>query len=123
VVVILDHDPDSCAALVRELKALGRGAVVATSPAELVQRLEDTEQQCEIALIDLELGSDERFIDGIDLLVHLAQEHPSIRRVLMSSRRDAPRDPQPGDARGIHAVLAKPWTRASLLRALGPRES
>ncbi|MEO8698947.1 MAG: hypothetical protein ABI867_02855 [Kofleriaceae bacterium] len=119
--MILDRDPDSCSALLRELAALGREAVTADTPGELVRRLRGDEHY-ETAIVDLELGPEDDYLDGVDLLVHLAQEHPGIRRVLMSSHPGAPRAPRTDAVPGVHAVLAKPFTRASLRRALGQRD-
>jgi CheY-like chemotaxis protein len=121
VVAILDRDPVSCSALLRELAALGRDAVVVDTPAELVQRLR-ADVQCEVVLIELEIDPEDGFLDGVDLVVQIARDHPAIRRVLMSSHPDARRHETAGDPRGVHAVLAKPFTRASLVRALGTRE-
>jgi ActR/RegA family two-component response regulator len=116
-VLIVDDSTEVCSALGRQLNRMGLRSCAATTPLEAVGLLEQP-NQIEIALIDLRLGS----ATGLDLLAYLAEQHPAIRRVLMSGQA------QPAQLQlarhaslkySAHQVLAKPWNDDTLARALG----
>jgi CheY-like chemotaxis protein len=115
-VLVVDDSPEICHALRLQLSRLGHRSYTVGTPLEAVDYLEQP-NQVSVALVDLVLcGS-----NGLDVLAYLAEQHPGVRRVLMSGRA------QPGQLElarhslfkfSAHDVLAKPWTDGALTRAI-----
>ncbi len=115
--LILDDDPEIRAILERDLKQLGRRVVSVAAPLDAVRRLHDRSTRFDAALIDLQIGP----ASGIDMLAYLSDDHPTIRRVLMSGQIGSGVLDEVIASGRAHAVLAKPWTRGSLVTALDHR--
>lgn len=117
-VLVVDDSREIGDALRMQLAWLGHAAHAVTTPLEAVHVLEQP-NQVEVAIVDLVLGG----ADGLELLAYLAEQHPHVRRVLMSGH--APPG-QLGGPFGIappralpHEVLGKPWSETTLARAVG----
>jgi len=115
-VLIVDDSAEICQALRTQLGRLGHRAVAVGTPLEAVNFL-DQPNNVAVALVDLVLGS----ATGMDVIAYLAEQHPQVRRVLMSGRAH----PQQLElARhsmfrfSAHEVLSKPWTEESLTKAM-----
>ena len=106
-VLVVDDCPMVQRALVRDLRALGHSAVCASSLASAVSRLNER-QPIRTALIDLFLGHE----SALDLLRHVGERHPLLRRVLMSG--ETARLGLAGASGRADAVLGKPWDRGHL---------
>jgi CheY-like chemotaxis protein len=116
-VLIVDDSREIGDALRLQLGWLGHDAHAVTTPLEAVRVLEGP-NRVSCAIVDLVLGG----ADGLDLIAYLAEQHPHIRRVLMSGHGS------PGQIGittrfrpevGPHEVLGKPWSESTLARALG----
>lgn len=113
-IMVVDASPQARRAVARDLGGSGRRIVAASTLLEVVRQLHDADQRIETALVDTRIGD----ADGLAILAYLADEHPNIRRVLMSDRarvRDYERELSSGRA---HAFLTKPWERECLVAAL-----
>lgn len=108
-VLVIDDSSEVRRALQRDLRALGECAVLAATPLDAVDCLNEA-RNIDTAIVDLRLGH----ADGLEFLCFLAEAHPSIRRVLMSGNI------RPGQLElaivsgRAHAVLEKPWSRKGL---------
>jgi CheY-like chemotaxis protein len=117
-VLIVDDSTEICSALRMQLRRLGHRAFAVGTPLEAVHFLQQP-NNIAVALVDLVLGTS----NGLDVLAYLADQHPKVRRVLMSGRalpsqlELARHTVLPFSA---HEVLPKPWTESSLSRAVGP---
>jgi len=80
-VLIVDDSAEICQALRTQLGRLGHRAVAVGTPLEAVNFLEQPNNVA-VALVDLVLGSS----NGLDVLAYMAEQHPRVRRVLMSGR-------------------------------------
>jgi CheY-like chemotaxis protein len=109
-VLVVDDSQEVCQTLARDLEALGRAAVAATTVAEAKDRLAATEARFYAALVDLMLGES----DGAELLSFLADERPEVRRILMSGHVRASQLDLAVTSGRAHAVLHKPWQRDAL---------
>jgi CheY-like chemotaxis protein len=114
VVLVIDDEHEVRAALERDLNRLGYYVVSVAMPLDAIRCLLDGSTKIEVAFIDLGLGD----TDGLDVIAYLADERPEIRRVVMSGKRmdELEREVSSGQA---HALLKKPWQRASLQAAVG----
>lgn len=112
--VVVDDQPEVSAALARELEALGVRAIRAQSPLEAIEAIEDNAPAIRFVLVDLALGR----ADGTDLLAWVADEHPGVRRVLMSGVLEPKALSDALMRRKVHAILRKPWTRYQLSQTL-----
>jgi CheY-like chemotaxis protein len=101
-------------ALVRDLRCFGWEAACFSTPLDALTFLERPESRIRVALVDHAGPS-----NGRELLSFLADEKPSIRRVLMSESGARARD-DVGLVRA-DAVLSKPWDRDALARTLPER--
>jgi CheY-like chemotaxis protein len=113
-VLVVDDSAKAGQALRGDLSQLGHAAFAVTNPLEALRLLEQP-NRVELAIVDRVLGAS----DGLDLVAYLAEQHPYLRRVLMS-------DPQ-GHAQlasalrqrpqaAPHHLLTKPWTGPALAR-------
>ncbi len=114
-VLVVDDEEVVRSSLARELRALGATAREAGGHADARARLAETGLRIDVAIIDAHLDCD----DGLELLRHIEREHPAMRRVLLSGRL-SPVDLAHAELTGLaQQVIAKPWRRADLSRALG----
>ncbi len=112
-VLVVDTSRSVCHTLEGDLRSLGWWAASATTPLEALTQLDAPPLHIDTVVVDLRLGA----IDGLDLLTFLAESHPALRRVLMSSeQRHWQLDCAIASGRA-HALLDKPWSRESLLKA------
>jgi hypothetical protein len=98
--------------LVRDLRSFGWEAACFSTPLDALTFLERPESRVRVALVD-HAGPG----DGLHLLAFLADEKPSIRRVLMSEVGPSSIDGLAEQERA-DAVLAKPWDRDALARVM-----
>jgi CheY-like chemotaxis protein len=112
--LIVDDSEMILQALERQLAALGHVAAAATTPLEAVQHLLDHEHSIRVAIVDLSLGCS----DGLEFLAYLAEEHPAVRRVLMSGTVRACQLSLAVRRQRAHAALVKPWTQGQLSAAI-----
>lgn len=114
-VLVVDDSREVRHALQRDLRALGECGVLAATPLEAVSCLNET-PHIDTAIVDLRLGH----ADGLDFLCFLAEDHPTVRRVLMSGNI-RPTQLELAIVSGrAHAVLEKPWSRRSLAQVIAP---
>ena len=114
-VLVIDDSSEVRRALQRDLRALGECAVLAATPLDAVDCLDQT-RNIDTAIVDLRLGH----ADGLEFLCFLAEGHPSVRRVLMSGNI-RPSQLELAIVSGrAHAVLEKPWNRKSLAQVIMP---
>jgi CheY-like chemotaxis protein len=113
-VLVVDDSSEVCRALRRDLRALGRRALLAASAPEGLAYLEEGRHRIDTALVDLRLGE----ADGLELLGALSAGRPGLRRVLMSG------DIRPCQlelalvSRRVDGILGKPWSREVLARVI-----
>jgi CheY-like chemotaxis protein len=103
-------------ALTRDLRCFGWEAACVSTPLDALVCLDRADSRVRIALIDHAGRCQAR-----DLLLFLAEERPTIRRVLLSdSARRLPHAFEGLDGLASHAdaVLAKPWDQDSLALSL-----
>lgn len=113
-IMVVDDTPHARHAVSRHLGGLGHQVVAASTLLDIVRHLHDPNLRIEAALVDTRVGDE----NGLAILAHLADAHPSIRRILMSDRarvRDYESELVSGRA---HAFLTKPWERECLVAAL-----
>jgi len=113
-VLVVDDEELIRSALSREMKRLGRAAMVVATAAEAVRAVQDDANGIAIVLVDLGLGES----DGMDVVTYLAAEHPHLRRIVMSGQLFDALDSAVATGTA-HAMLRKPWTQRSLKFALG----
>ena len=116
-VLVMDEDEPSRAAAARDIHALGRVAVFATTALEVMRCLNDRSVDIEAAVIDAGL----EHVNTTGMLAHLADEHPGIRRVLVASDPRAALDEDVSSGRA-HVFLGKPWRHRDFMVALGLSE-
>jgi CheY-like chemotaxis protein len=113
-VLVVDDSVLIRESLTRDIRSAGREPVAFSTSLDALDFLHRPQSLIQVALIDL-IGSS----GGDDLLAFLADEHPSIRRVVMCDR-DAVSDAVLARfAREVGAVLAKPWDPQTLARSIG----
>jgi CheY-like chemotaxis protein len=115
-VLIVDDSPEICQALRAHVGRLGHNAIAVGTPLEVVSLLEGPNAVA-VALVDVMLGAGR----GVEVLAYLAEQHPRVRRVLMSGRahpEQLERARQDQARFSAHKVLAKPWTPESLALAI-----
>jgi CheY-like chemotaxis protein len=112
--LVLDDEPGVRSALGRDLRDLGFTPRLVAAPLDLLRCLDDPALDMAVALVDLCLCQE----DGTNVLTFLSEDHPRIRRTVMSGARfdDLERCVSSGQA---HTLLRKPWSRSDLVRALG----
>lgn len=89
--------------LTRRIGNLGVKVTRASTPIELIHRLEAARGRCVVVFLGTTLGG----CSGVEIASFLATAYPSVRRVLVtmthSSEEVGPPDP-------LHAVLEAPWS-------------
>jgi CheY-like chemotaxis protein len=115
-VLVVDDSREIGDALCFQLDRLGQAAHAVTTPLEALRLLEEP-NQVQVAIVDMVLGG----ANGLDLLAYLSDQHPTIRRVLMSGHVTPGQLDLSGRGHAAmpHEVLAKPWSESTLTRALG----
>jgi two-component system response regulator FlrC len=99
-------------AVVRMLKPSGHLVSVATSGEEALEKL--AEQSFDVVVSDMGMGAG---MNGWELAEAVRHRWPSVR-FLLATGWGAAIDPTDARARGVEAVLAKPYHPADLLQAL-----
>lgn len=94
-VLLVNPRPERMGPVMRALELSGHRVHLACTPLEAVWALEHQAEQLGVAVVSLRLGSDV----ARELLRHLADRHPSIRRVLLTEDdRRRPAAPHYADA-------------------------
>ena len=114
VILVLDDSEQTCRALWRDIRALGRRAIYTVSTNEAVTWLTDPEIFIDTLVVDLFLGSN----DGLEVLAFTAREFPLVRRVLISGQVLVTQLQLACLCGRAHAVIQKPWNRHKLAQAL-----
>jgi CheY-like chemotaxis protein len=99
------------------LRQAGHAVVTAASAEEALERLAD--EPVDLVLSDLGLGSG---MNGWELAEVIREGWPAVR-VVLATGWGSGIDPEAARARGVEAVLAKPYQQADLLRAVAGRGS
>jgi hypothetical protein len=95
----------------RQLGAIGQPSFAVSTREDAVRFLE-APNAVAVAIVDLGLGA-----DAPAVLSYLADQHPKIRRVVITE--GAATKPGTGQGEGLaHATVTSPWTRDSLARAI-----
>lgn len=111
-VLVVDDEPMMTRAVMRMLKPAGHAVSVAGSGEEALERL--AEQTFDVVVSDMGMGLG---MNGWDLADAVNRRWSSVR-FLLATGWGAAIDPAEARARGVEAVLAKPYHPADLLRAL-----
>lgn len=113
-ILIVDDDPATCIAAECDLGVHGWTVVSAASSVEVVRVLHDRSVRFEAALVEACLVR----INSLALLGQLADEHPRIRRLLVSKRAPSRDDESALVSGRAHAFLRKPWGPDMLMDAI-----
>lgn len=112
-ILVVDGTPEARRAVARDL-GQSRKVVGASTLLDIIRHLHDPDLRIEAALVNARVGP----ADGLAILAHLAEAHPTVRRILMSDRARV-RDYELVLVSGAaHAFLTKPWERECLVAAL-----
>jgi diguanylate cyclase (GGDEF)-like protein/PAS domain S-box-containing protein len=111
-ILTVDDEPMMTRAVVRILKPSGHVVSMAASGEEALARL--AEQTFDIVLSDVGMGPG---MNGWELAEAVKRRWPNVR-FLLATGWGAAIDPSEARAKGVEAVLAKPYHPADLLRAL-----
>ena len=111
-ILAVDDEPMMTKAVVRMLKPSGHVVTVAASGEEALQEL--GEQTFDVVLSDMGMGAG---MNGWELAEAVRSRWPGVR-FLLATGWGAAIDPGEAQARGVEAVLAKPYQLADLLQAL-----
>lgn len=93
--------------LTRRIGTMGMDATRASSPIELIHRLEEAGNRCVVAFLGSTLGG----CTGLEIASFLALAYPSVRRVLVMTTRWVEGVPVP---ESLHGVLEPPWREAAI---------
>jgi PAS domain S-box-containing protein len=111
-VLAVDDEPMMTRAILRILKPSGHVVTVAGSGEEALQRM--AEQTFDVVVSDMGMGPG---MNGWDLAAAVKDRCPQVR-FLLATGWGAAIDPAEARARGVEAVLAKPYHPIDLLQAL-----
>jgi CheY-like chemotaxis protein len=111
-ILAVDDEPMMTRAVVRMLKPSGHVVSVAASGEEALEKL--AEQTFDVVVSDMGMGPG---MNGWELAEAVERRWPNVR-FLLATGWGAAIDPGEARARGVEAVLAKPYHPADLLRAL-----
>jgi CheY-like chemotaxis protein len=111
-VLVVDDEPMMTKAVVRMLKPAGHVVSVAASGEEALDRL--AEQTFDVVVSDMGMGAG---MNGWELADAVKGRWPGIR-FLLATGWGAAIGPDEAQARGVEAVLAKPYHPTELLQAL-----
>jgi CheY-like chemotaxis protein len=116
-ILAVDDEPMMTKAVVRMLKPSGHLVSVAGSGEEALEIL--AEQTFDVVVSDMGMGAG---MNGWDLADAVKSRWPGVR-FLLATGWGATLDPGEARARGVEAVLAKPYHPAELLQALSRTEA
>jgi CheY-like chemotaxis protein len=112
-VLVVDQTRTSRWQLRTQLAGMGHATHAVATPLEAVNALGEA-NRFEVAMVALDA-------DALDLMAHLADQHPYLRRIILSDRRHGHLGPalrhRPQAA--PHEILARPCNEAALARAVG----
>jgi len=111
-ILAVDDEPMMTRAVVRMLKPLGHTVGVAGSGEEAIDML--AEQTFDVVISDMGMGAG---MNGWELADAVRRRWPGTR-FLLATGWGAAIDPGEAHAKGVTAVLSKPYRPADLLRAL-----
>jgi diguanylate cyclase (GGDEF)-like protein/PAS domain S-box-containing protein len=111
-VLAVDDEPMMTKAVVRVLRPSGHVVTVAASGEEALDRL--AERSFDVVISDMGMGAG---MNGWELAEAVKQRWPEVR-FLLATGWGAAIDPDEARARGVEAVLAKPYRGSDLLQAL-----
>jgi two-component system NtrC family sensor kinase len=111
-VLTVDDEPMITRAVVRMLKPSGHRVTVATSGEEALEKLAG--QPFDVVVSDVGMGSG---MNGWDLADEVKRRWPNVR-FLLATGWGAAIDPGAARARGVEAVLSKPYHPVDLIQAL-----
>ena len=114
VVLVIDDDDSTATAVERDVRSLGWAVVRATTSLEVVRCLNDCSHRIQAALVDACL----KHVKTTGILSHLSDEHPMVRRVLISKQGPGSTN-ESGAMPRAQVLLPKPWERLALMEALG----
>jgi CheY-like chemotaxis protein len=116
-VLVVDDEPMMTKAVMRMLKPSGHVVTMAGSGEEALQKM--AEQTFDLVVSDMGMGPG---MNGWDLADAVKQRFPRVR-FLLATGWGAAIDPVEARARGVEAVLAKPYHPVDLLQALAKTPS
>jgi PAS domain S-box-containing protein len=116
-VLTVDDEPMMTKAVVRMLRPSGHMVVVAASGEEAIEKL--VEQPFDVVVSDMGMGLG---MNGLDLAEAVKHRWPDVR-FLLATGWGAAIDPVEARARGVEAVLSKPYHPLDLVRALASPEA
>ena len=111
-ILAVDDEPMMTKAVVRMLKPSGHVVSVAGSGEEALEKL--AEQTFDVVVSDMGMGAG---MNGWELAEAVRRRWPKVR-FLLATGWGAAIDPAEARAKGVEAVLAKPYQLADLLRVL-----
>jgi CheY-like chemotaxis protein len=111
-VLVVDDEPMITRAVARILKPAGHLVSVAASGEEALERL--AEQTFDVVVSDMGMGAG---MNGWELAEAVRGRWPSVR-FLLATGWGAALDPVQARAKGVEAILAKPYRPSDLLEAL-----
>ena len=114
-VLVVDGDIQSLSRMAHDLDSLGYRPILACTPLDTIRWLANFDVVISAAAVEYFFG----YHDGMALLRVIAEDFPSIRRVLMSSRLDTNQLVRWLEDPAVDAVLRKPCSRAQLAAAVG----
>jgi len=114
-VLLVQESSDLCQRLRADLEWLGRRVLVATTPLDAVTLIENPDARVEQAFVDVSVGD----LDGLELMQYIADEHPSVRRILVQGAVRPSVVELMQAARFVHGVIADPWDVETLREAVG----
>lgn len=112
-VLVVHSSAEVSSALERDLVRLGLGARLGARPLEAIWQLEDEG----VPYCGAILGGDLDPRTRADLLAHIEERHPDLRRVLVFG--DRVESMEHACSARVHAVLRTPWQLRGLARSLG----
>ena len=115
-VLAVDDEPMIARAVVRMLRPAGHVVSVAASAEEALEKLAD--QTFDVVVSDVGLGSG---MNGWELANAVKQRWPGVH-FLLATGWGATIDPREARARGVEAVLSKPYHPTDLIQALARTE-
>ncbi|HLZ28453.1 MAG TPA: response regulator, partial [Chloroflexota bacterium] len=111
-ILAVDDEPMMTKAVVRMLKPSGHVVMVAASGEEALDRL--AEQTFDVVVSDMGMGAG---MNGWELAEVVRKRWPKVR-FLLATGWGAAIDPNEAQAKGVEAVLAKPYQLVDLLNVL-----
>ena len=116
-ILAVDDEPMMTKAVVRMLKPSGHVVTVASSGEEALEKL--AEQTFDVVVSDMGMGAG---MNGWELAETVRRRWPKVR-FLLATGWGAAMDPVEARARGVEAVLSKPYRPIDLLQALAPTDA